>query len=142
MKVASVEVRVLYGDTDQMGVGYYANYFRWFEQGRAEYLRRLGLPYRDIEEKGFCLPVSEAYCRYLASARYDDLLVVGASLAQVGKATVKFDYIITRKGNGQPLARGFTRHFCLDREGRVSPLPSFLAEVLRESGQKEEGLEG
>ena len=68
--------RVRYGDTDQMGFAYYANYLRWFEVGRAEMLRSLGTSYRDVEAEGIALPVVEARCRYLKPARYDDLLAI------------------------------------------------------------------
>jgi len=68
------ELPVRYGDTDQMGVAYYANYLYWFEIARTEWLRAHGKSYRELEAEGVILPVTEAYCRYLASARYDDRL--------------------------------------------------------------------
>ena len=68
------EQRVLYGDTDSMGVAYYANYLRWFEIGRTELFRRVGSTYRLLEEQGCFLPVYEAYCRYHNPARYDDII--------------------------------------------------------------------
>ena len=61
--------RVIYGDTDQMGVVYYANYLRWFEKGRSEFLRQIDLPYKTIEEQGLHFPVTEVSCRYFRSAR-------------------------------------------------------------------------
>ena len=70
-----------YGDTDQMGFAYYANYLRWFEIGRAEMLRSLGTSYRAIEEGGVSLPVLEARCCYEEPARYDDVLVIQANSA-------------------------------------------------------------
>ena len=60
--------RVIYGDTDQMGIVYYANYLRWFEKGRSEFLREIGLPYSIIEQQGFHFPVVEVSCRYVESA--------------------------------------------------------------------------
>ena len=68
--------RVIYGDTDQMGVVYYANYLRWFESGRSEILRQIGLPDSTIESQGFDFPVVEVNCRYTQSARYDDLIKI------------------------------------------------------------------
>ena len=75
-------VRVRYGDIDQMGFAYYANYLRWFEIGRAEMMRSLGRSYREVEEAGVRLPVVEAWCRYLKPARYDDGIV------KIGRAHV------------------------------------------------------
>ena len=129
--MSGVELRVFYADTDQMGVAYYANYLKWFEAGRAQYLRERGMSYRQVEEKGFLLPVAESYCRYLAPARYDDLIEVQARVIKVGRATVRFQYRITRKEDGRELASGYTHHFCQDKEGKISRLPAFLSDMLK-----------
>ena len=73
-------IRVIYGDTDNMGQAYYGNYFRWFEIGRNEMFRSLGLPYKSVEERGIFLPVAEAHCKYCVAAQYDDVLVIETSV--------------------------------------------------------------
>ena len=80
--VHKTNIRVLYGDTDAAGVVYYANYLRYFEKGRTEYMRDLVLSYREIEDLGLLLPVIECYSRYKAPAAYDDLLTIETSLAE------------------------------------------------------------
>jgi acyl-CoA thioester hydrolase len=122
-------LRVIYGDTDQMGVVYYANYLRWFEAGRAQFLRVKGVSYHDFERVlGLMLPVSEAGVTYCSPARYDDLVVVEASLAEVRRVSARFTYRVVR---GETLlATGFTVHACVDREGRIRRLPpEFLAQL-------------
>lgn len=89
--------RVIYGDTDQMGVVYYANYLRWFERGRSEFLRQIGLPYSAIEQQGFNFPVVEVACRYAQSARYDDDIRIETELTEVGRAALSFSYRILRE---------------------------------------------
>ena len=84
------EIRVRYADTDQMAVAYYANYLVWFEVGRNEYMRTVGYPYLRLEAERLRMPVAEASCRYLAPARYDDLLDVFTSIPEVGRASVRF----------------------------------------------------
>lgn len=79
------DYRVCYGDTDQMGVVYYANYFVFFERGRTEMLRQAGFPYSRLEELGVFLPVIEAKCRYFAPARYDDLLTLRSTVLELGR---------------------------------------------------------
>ena len=86
--------RVIYGDTDNMGQVYYGNYFRWFEIGRSEMFRSLGLPYKSVEDQGIFLPVSETYCKYSSPAKYDDIIVIETSLDTSVKGGVKFDYKI------------------------------------------------
>jgi acyl-CoA thioester hydrolase len=150
--------RVIYGDTDQMGVAYYANYLRWFEMGRTEMFRRLGVTYGEIEAQGIALPVLEAFCKYHQPARYDDVIVVETILDPAVRAGMKFDYRVFRESGGgsgtgetggdlpfpqtpsvqkdgrvtgEPLlAEGYTRHACLNRKGRVVRPPAFLTEAI------------
>jgi acyl-CoA thioester hydrolase len=109
--VFEFQVRIAYADTDRMGVVYYANYFTLFERGRTELMRNANLRYRDLEdvEKVF-LPVSEANCRYLAPARYDDLITVRTKVKTLGRAHIDFEYEIFDAETKKPLAEGFTRH--------------------------------
>jgi acyl-CoA thioester hydrolase len=132
--MVATEIRVIYGDTDQAGIAYYANYLRWFEAGRNEYIRARGLRYRDFEERfGLRLPVSEAQVSYRLPARYDDLITVETSLAEVRRASARFGYRIVR--GGDVLATGHTVHACVDLEGRIRRMP---AELLARLGGGED----
>ena len=84
--------RVRYGDTDKMGISYYANYLVWFEAARTEFFRALGLPYTECEKKGIYLPVSHAGVRYLGPSTYDDLLVIRTSVSELRTASMRFEY--------------------------------------------------
>src|SRR5574342_862135 len=91
------ELRVIYGDTDQMGVVYYANYLRYFEAGRNEFIRAKGLPYRDFEARHrLALPVVEATVQYRVPARYDDLVAGETFLTAVRRASARFGYRLLR----------------------------------------------
>jgi len=123
------QIRVIYGDTDQMGVVYYANYLRFFEAGRNEFLRQKGLRYREVEERlGVILPVSEAAVGYKSPARYDDLLTVETALAELRRVSARFDYRVLR--GGELLATGHTVHACVDAQGRIRRMPPELAAAL------------
>jgi acyl-CoA thioester hydrolase len=122
--------RVIYGDTDQMGMVYYANYLRWFEKGRSEFLRQLGAPYTSIEERGSHFPVTGVSCRYFKSARYDDLITIETQLTSVARATLSFSYRILRASEDSLLAVGATQHVCIDRRDRVVRIPSDLRELF------------
>ncbi len=124
--------RVIYGDTDAAGVVYYSNYLRLFEIGRTEYMRHcFGLSYRELEEKGILLPVIEAYCRYKASARYDDLLEIATSLVEYTRVSVRFHYEIRNSEDQKLLAKGSTVHASVDgRTGRLVKLPRELATAI------------
>jgi len=126
-------LRVRYADTDQMGWAYYGQYFRWFEIGRAEMLRSLGVSYREVEERlGMRLPVREARCRYLKGARYDEALVIETAVAERSRAGVSFAYRVVGERTGALHAVGGTTHFFMDRDGRPArPAPELDALLER-----------
>jgi acyl-CoA thioester hydrolase len=136
-------VRVTYGDTDQMGIVYYANYLRWFEVARNEFLRAAGQSYRVFEEReGLFLPVVEAHVGYHKPARYDDVLAIDADLPvdRIKGASARFEYVIRKQGTGpaasEKLATGYTVHACTTRDGRPTRIPPELREALRAAGQQ------
>ena len=124
--------RIIYGDTDQMGVAYYANYLRWFEIGRTELLRQTGIPYTSIEEKGLRFPVTEVSCRYFRPARYDEGITIETTLISLGRATLTFNYKLYRQKDELLIAAGWTKHGCVDREGQITKMPSDLMTILKE----------
>ena len=127
--------RVIYGDTDNMGQAYYGNYFRWFEIGRNELFRSLGLAYATVESRGIFLPVAETYCKYSLPARYDDFLTIETSLDSRLKGAIKFDYRIFGQDEKTLLAQGYTKHACLNREGKVVRPPQFIKEIIEKNLQ-------
>jgi len=131
MKVSRTQYRVIYGDIDAMGITYYGNYFRWFEIGRTEFLRELGLCYRDIERWGFILPVTETFCKYISPAYYDTVVTIETKLDWLKKASLRFDYKILGQEDGLELANGYTIHACLDHDRRIARIPSFLSDRLQ-----------
>jgi len=136
--VTRVDVRVRYSETDRMGVAYHGHYFVWFEMARTELMRELGCAYRELEDvAGLFFPVIRAGARYLASARYDESLVVRGWLAAVGGARVRFEYDLLRSDEGRCIAKGFTEHAAVDRDGRPRRIPAELKRRLsRATGQQ------
>ncbi|MDE2490821.1 MAG: YbgC/FadM family acyl-CoA thioesterase [Elusimicrobia bacterium] len=126
------EVRVSYADTDKLGVIYYANYLKYFEQGRTELLRGLGVRYRDLEiRRKLFLPAVEARVQYLAPSRYDDLLTVRTWIAELGRASVRFECdVIDKDLGGKVVARGYSRHAVVNDLWRSARIPSDLRVLL------------
>ncbi len=121
--------RVIHGDCDSMAIVYYANYLKLFEIGRTELLREAGLTYREVEDRGFFLPTTEAYLKYIKPALYDDLLTIETMIGFVKRASSRFDYAIYR---GEDIVvGGYTVHACLDRYNKIVPFPDFLLNVLK-----------
>ena len=129
--VSVVTHRVIYGDTDAMEIVYYGNYLRFFEIGRNELIRERGIPYREIEERGFMLPVVEAHARYHEPARYDDELRIETRVSALKRVSIEFEYRIVRVSDGMLLTEGSTRHACLVREtNRPARFPDDVIEAL------------
>ncbi len=133
----TTQVRVRYAETDQMGIVYYANYLVWFEIGRVELLRSLGLAYSQLEKEHECiLPVVEAICRYRSPARYDDEILIETRPALLRGSVLKFAYKIYRKSvqegkERELLAEGETVHVVCDDQLNKKPLPEHYVEALR-----------
>lgn len=125
--IGRVNTRVRYPETDRMGVAHHTHFLVWFELGRTELMRRLGCPYGELEDdEGVFFPVVEAGARYLAPARYDEVLAVDTSIERIGGARVRFSYRISREASGDPVATGFTEHASVGRDGRPRRLPAAL----------------
>ncbi len=126
--------RVLYGDTDAAAVVYNANYLRYFELGRTEFMRERICSYREIEEMGFVLPVIECHIRFKAPARYDDLLLIETTLTDLKKVSCTFSYRILLEGdNARPrlLTKGSTVMASINRQGKLTPLPDEISGKLQ-----------
>lgn len=124
MEYHDAVLRVRYAETDQMGVVYHANYLVWFEVGRVELFRALGVEYKRMELEDDChIVVAEAHCRYRHPARYDEVLRVRTRIAEAKNRTVRFSYELFRDADNHLLATGETTHVICGRNGKPKMLP-------------------
>jgi acyl-CoA thioester hydrolase len=130
--VGEARVRVRYAETDQMGVVYHANYLVWFEIGRVELMRQLGLDYKAMErDEGCLIAVVEATARYKSPARYDDELTIRTRLVEARGPIVKFGYAIVREADGTLLCEGGTTHVVVGRDMKKRRMPERYAEAFK-----------
>ncbi len=130
-KSSLTSVRVRYAETDQAGMAHHSAFLPWFEVGRVELLRALGKPYQEFEAEGLHFPVREAFCRYWVSARFDDELLITTTIEEVGGASTRFGYRITRATDATLIAEGHTLHACVDNQGKIKRLPPEVKQFLR-----------
>lgn len=116
----TLTVRVRFAETDQMGVVHHSRWAVWLEAARVEWLRERGLSYRELEDSGISLAVSELNVRYRAAARFDDLLEVTAVLEEARSRRFIFSYTVSRPADGTLLAEARTVHVPTDRTGRAT----------------------
>jgi acyl-CoA thioester hydrolase len=121
-----IEIRVRYAEADQMGVVHHSRYWVYFEMGRTELLRRRGLAYRDMEQAGVFFVVAKCSARFLAPARYDDVLTLSTSVTRTGRARIDHAYQLKRASDGIILATAETTLACVDRQGQLIAIPEGL----------------
>ncbi|OIP89315.1 MAG: acyl-CoA thioesterase [Syntrophobacterales bacterium CG_4_8_14_3_um_filter_58_8] len=131
MNRTPVKIRAIYADTDAMGIVYHTNYIRWFEVGRTELFRDMGIVYTEVEAAGFNLPLTQVYCHYLLPTHYDDLIFVETEIAYLRRASMKFTYLIWDEKREKLLTDGYTIHACTDRAGKIIRIPAVIAEKTR-----------
>lgn len=126
------EYRVIFGDTDQMGIVYYGNYMRFFEGARAAYWRALGRTYKDLVAWDVAMPVVEAHCTYKSPAYYEDILTIEVEVSELRSASLRFVYQV-RRGTAV-LAEGFTRHGIVGANGRPKRIPDVMRDAIAHVG--------
>lgn len=130
MLTSRSQIVVRYNETDMMGVVYHGSYLPWFEVGRTTLLRESGLPYRELEQEGYFLPVIEVGAKYLRPARYDDHLDIITTLAERPLLRIRLDYEVKR--DEELLATGFTVHSFINKSGQPVRPPASFATKMRE----------
>ncbi len=130
MIINETQLRVRYGETDQMGYAYYGKHAEYFEVGRVELVRRLGIPYKEVEARGIMMPVSELLVNYKRPAKYDDLLTIRTLVKERPRSFFLFDYEIYNE-EAELLATGHVKLAFVDMEHmRPVRAPEFVLKAI------------
>ena len=130
-QIVETTFRVRYAETDASGIVYNSNYLIWFELGRGEFFWQQGRDYhRDVEQRGFSWPVTEAFLRYLAPAHYGEMVTVRCWLEELQSRSVRIGYEVLNAATKQLLCTGWTKHLNIDHQGRVRAIPPDLRELM------------
>lgn len=121
--------RISYGETDAMGIVYYAEYLHIFERARDAYIREAGFSYAEVEKRGIYLPVREVSCRYRSPARFDDVVHCRVGVAEWGRASMTFLYELTDETRTRVYVTGMTQHASADSSGHPVRMPEWLKEI-------------
>ena len=128
-----ITMRVRYSETDQMGVVYYANYLAWFDACRTELFINLGIRYKEMEGKGYFLPVIESNIRYLTPARYDDMITIAVEVVKITGVRVFFKYRVSRESDNRIVAEASTVHAMTDASGKPKRIPDEVRDALQKA---------
>jgi acyl-CoA thioester hydrolase len=126
----SVRLRARFAETDAMRVVHHTEYFVWFEVARTELLRTVGLPYTEIQRRGFHTPLVEAFANYRAPARYDDEVEVRIWAGKMGRSSIRLEYEVTKLPDKEVLCTGHTVHVLIGGDGKPKRIPDDLRERL------------
>lgn len=135
MEYTEERIQVRYGETDQMGHAYYANYLFWFEQSRGAWCRDRGFTYKQMEAEGYFLPVVEAHVRYKGEVLYDDWIVVRVRLTSLKRSMLRFEYEVINETTGKVTTEGYTTHLLVSKEHKTVPIPDHLREQMARKPQ-------
>jgi len=127
----TVKFRVRYSEIDRMDAVYNSRVLEWFEVGRTEYTRSMGLPYAEVEERGILLPIVEAHVEFKGRASYDDLLEMTTAASMPSRLKARFDVSIEHANGDDPVATGYTLHAVTDGSGKPVRPPQWLRNVLQ-----------
>lgn len=131
MIVFETQVRVRYADTDKMNFVYYGKYLEYFEVGRTELIRYLGVSYKDIEENGVMLPVSECTIRYHRPARYDDLLTIKTSIPEIPEVKLITNYEIYNERQEKLISGTVILPFVDTKTLKITRIPEKIKELFK-----------
>ncbi len=125
-----IRLRVRYEETDAMRFVHYSKYFVWFEAGRVELLRSVGIPYKDLEKDGFFFPVVEAAASYKAPARFDDEILMRTKVTKIGNSSIRFENQVFELPEETLICEGHTVHVLTDANGQPTQIPREMANKL------------
>lgn len=129
--MVTMREKVRFVETDAMGVVHHSNYFRWFEMGRVEFLRQAGISLNELIAEGILFPITNVECKYRASAKFDDHILIETQPAELTAVKMIFDYKIIRETDGLLLATGQTQNVFTNMQGKIIRLPSDYVTKLK-----------
>lgn len=129
--MVAVHEKVRFVETDAMGVVHHSNYFRWFEMGRVEFLRQAGISLNELIAEGILFPITNVECKYRASAKFDDHILIETLPAELTAVKMIFNYKIMREADGLLLATGQTQNVFTNMQGKIIKLPTDYVNKLK-----------
>ena len=129
-------IKIYYKDVDQMGIVYYSRYYEYFEEARTELLASIGLDVTEVEKKGIILPVVSSHCNYKRGAKFEQNILVKASIDSKPKSKLHIDYFVFIENEKDFIVNGYTEHAFVNKRGRAVRAPKMILEALDQKDTK------
>lgn len=130
MYIHENKIKVRYVETDQMGIVHHSKYYPWFEIARGEFITKIGMTYREIEEQGILMPVLESSCKYIEGAKYEDNLVIQSWISEFNPVKIIFNYNVIREEDNKIIAKGSTKHTFVNEEFKIVNIKKLKPEIF------------
>jgi acyl-CoA thioester hydrolase len=131
-----IQSDVRFAETDQMGVVHHSSYIVWFEMGRVAWMKAAGMPYTAVTDSGHNFAVTAVHAAYRASCRFGDTVQIITRLAKLRSRQVEFHYEVRNAADQALLATGSSDHICVDLAGKMSKIPPYVYEGLRQGAER------
>ena len=130
MYIHENKIKVRYVETDQMGIVHHSKYYPWFEIARGEFITKIGMTYREIEEQGILMPVLESSCKYIEGAKYEDNLVIQSWISEFNPVKIIFNYNVIREEDNKIIAKGSTKHTFVNEDFKIVNIKKVKPEIF------------
>ncbi len=135
MYISETKLTVRYVETDKMGIVYHSNYYVWFELGRGDFIKKIGMKYSEMENMGIMMPLVETYCKYYEGAKYEDEVIIQTSIQELSAVKVVFNYTVIRENDGKLLAKGKTTQTFIDKNFKIVNLKKNYSDLWEKMQQ-------
>ena len=125
-------IKIYYKDVDQMGIVYYSRYYEYFEEARTELLASIGLDVMEVEKRGITLPVISSHCDYKRGAKFEQNILVEASIASKPKSKLRIDYFVFIENEKDFIVSGYTEHAFVNDHGKAVRVPKLILDAINQ----------
>ncbi|GMQ55990.1 thioesterase family protein [Vallitalea sediminicola] len=129
MYIHETKLKVRYVETDQMGVVHHSKYYPWFELARGEFIKEVGMTYREMEEEGIMMPVLESWCKYIEGAKYEDEIIIKTWIEEMNPVKMVFNYHVVREIDNKIIAKGSTKHTFVNNNFKIVNIKKVKTEI-------------
>ena len=125
-------IKIYYKDVDQMGIVYYSRYYEYFEEARTELLESIGLDVTNVEKSGITLPVISSHCEYNKGAKFEQNILVKASIESKPKSKLHIDYFVFIENEKDFIVNGYTEHAFVNNHGKPVRVPKIISDAINQ----------
>ncbi|MBP2031706.1 acyl-CoA thioester hydrolase [Clostridium algifaecis] len=131
MYISNTNIKVRYAETDRMGIVHHSNYYVWFEEARGDFIEKINITYKEVEDMGIMMPIMETHCKYMRASKYGDIIEIKTSIKELTPVKILFDYRVINKKSGELLAKGGTTQTFINNDFKIINMEKKYPEIWK-----------